>query len=558
MSQDKIQKLLIEIYGTSVGETTFKSCCELIESFRDKVDDSDFPLSEKDVMLITYGDQVQGQVSGRYIEELHNFYIQHLKSIINAVHFLPFFPYTSDDGFSVVDYLQIDPALGDWPQVKAFSEDANLMFDAVVNHISKSSSWFKGYCEGNSDYADFFIAEDPDKDLSMVTRPRALPLLHPFETCRGIEHIWTTFSEDQVDINASNPKVILKVLEALLTYAENGAKYIRLDAIAFLWKEIGTSCIHHEKTHAIVKLFRAVFEEVCPGLKIITETNVPHEENLSYFGDGRDEAHLVYNFTLPPLLAWSILNENSSRLRDWATSLDLPSEEVTFFNFTASHDGIGMRPLQGIMTPEEIEDLAQHSLDRGGHVSYKDNGDGTKSPYELNCNYMDFLCPLDLDLESKIKRFLCAQAVMLSMPGVPGIYVHSLLGSSNHHAGVEETGRARSINREKFHRSELEKELAEDGSRRQGVFGGYKKLLETRKSYDAFSPKSDASYPDLGEHSFGILRKGKNSSLLCVFNLSSTTQTTNHGHKGTSLFGHGEVEGISELPPNSFDWILLS
>jgi len=554
---EPIHALLTEIYGPELGALASAECQQLIENFRPRVDPNPFPLSEKDAMLITYGDQVQGGSPGRFIEELHDFYNVHLKEVINAVHFLPFFPYTSDDGFSVVDYLKIDPELGDWQQVKNFSKDANLMFDAVVNHISKSSDWFKGYCEGNPEYENFFIAEDPNTDLSMVTRPRALPLLHPFKTNRGEEHIWTTFSEDQVDINASNPKVMIKVLEALLIYAENGAKYIRLDAIAFLWKEIGTDCIHHPKTHAIVKLFRAVFEEVCPGLKIITETNVPHEENLSYFGSGRDEAHLVYNFTLPPLLAWSILNEDATRLRNWANSLQLPSEDVTFFNFTASHDGIGMRPLQGIMTPAEIEALAQHSLDRGGHVSYKDNGDGTKSPYELNCNYMDFLNPLNLDLDVKVQRFLCSQAVMLSMPGVPGIYVHSLLGSENHHDGVEETGRARSINREKFQRQNLEKEMAKPDSRRQKVFDGYRHLLSHRSEYDAFSPTSKTTYPDFGPKTFAILREGTDNSILCLFNLTSQEVNIEHGMKGRSLIQSGLRDNHSQLSPNSFDWILL-
>ena len=554
---NNIKELLNEIYGSEVASTTFDECQNLIEKFRPRVDPAPFPLSEKDAMLITYGDQVQGHQTGRFIEELHDFYKEHLKEIINAVHFLPFFPYTSDDGFSVVDYLQIDPDLGDWQQVKAFSHDANLMFDAVVNHISKSSNWFKGFCEGLPEFENFFIAEDPKKDLSMVTRPRALPLLHPFETNEGTKHIWTTFSEDQVDINASNPKVIVKVLEALLLYAENGAKYIRLDAIAFLWKEIGTTCIHHPKTHAIVKLFRAVFEEVCPGLKIITETNVPHEENLSYFGNGNDEAHLVYNFTLPPLLAWSILNQNSDRLRNWANTLELSSKDVTFFNFTASHDGIGMRPIQGILTPKEIEDLAQHSLDRGGHISYKDNGDGTKSPYELNCNYMDFLNPLNLPLTMKVQRFLCAQAVMLAMPGVPGVYIHSLLGSSNFHEGVEETGRARSINRQKFQREQLEQELSEEGGRRQLVFSGYQALLKVRSQHDAFSPQSETTYPDFGDKVFAIQRKGVSGSVLCLFNLSSSPAKISHGLSTTSLFNQKVSEGISQLSPNSFEWLSI-
>lgn len=517
-----LQEKFTKIYGETIGKDTHSKCRHLIDTYAPKIESKKESLSENDAILITYGDQVQSE-PGKHLACFHSFYNDHIKPYINSVHFLPFFPYTSDDGFSVVDYFQIDPELGNWEDVKAMSKDARLMFDAVVNHISKSSDWFQGYLNGDPEFEDFFIDVDPNTDLSQVVRPRALPLLTPFEGKRGKVNVWTTFSEDQIDINAANPNVLLKVLEALLVYAQNGARLIRLDAIAFLWKEIGTTCLHLENTHLIVKIFREVLEEVCPDMVIITETNVPHTENISYFGNGHDEAHMVYNFTLPPLLAWSLHRGHAKNLTSWAQTLKLDSQDICFFNFTASHDGIGMRPLQGILPTEEIDFLGDISLAHGGQVSYKNNGDGTKSPYELNCNYMDFLTPPQAELELKVRRFLCSQAVMISMPGVPGIYFHSLFGSGNDPEGVKITGRARTINRKKFKREELEQELSSEPRRRQ-VFEAYKSMLSIRKSEKAFHPKAKYEFLNLHPNLFSIIRYSKDESeqILCVFNLSDS------------------------------------
>lgn len=522
-----LQEKLTTLYGEN-GAEVYKDLRILIDQYAKEIHSKNESLSERDAILITYGDQVQS-APGKHLECFHQFYKDHIKELINSVHFLPFFPYTSDDGFSVVDYFKIDPELGDWSDVRAISEDARLMFDAVVNHISKSSDWFQGYLNNDPQYDNFFLDIDPATDLSKVTRPRALPLLSPFEGKRGKVNIWTTFSEDQVDINVENPKVLLKVLEALLEYAKNGARLIRLDAIAFLWKEIGTTCLHLPKTHLIVKIFREVLEEVCPDMVIVTETNVPHEENISYFGNGHDEAHMVYNFTLPPLLAWSILRGHAKNLTQWAQTLKLSSNEIFLFNFTSSHDGIGMRPLQGILPKEEIDFLGETSLAHGGHVSYKDNGDGTKSPYELNCNYMDFLTHEELGLEVKINRFLCSQAVMLAMPGIPGIYFHCLFGSGNDPEGVEVTGRARTINRKKFKREELDQLLGDKDSRCSKVYHAYSEMLKVRQNEKAFHPQGSYEFLELHSSLFSISRTSVDGQekVLCLFNLSESDVNLN-------------------------------
>ena len=368
-------------------------------------------LDETDSMLITYGDSITDKNEAG-IKTLHKFMKKHVKDAISSIHILPMYPYTSDDGFSVVDYKEINPSLGNWEDVNSLSDDYKLMFDGVINHISAKSDWFKKYLTGEDPYRNYFIECDPDVDYSKVTRPRALPLLTKFETNRGSRYIWTTFSEDQIDLNYKCIDVYSEILDVLMFYAKNGAKFIRLDAIAFLWKEPGTTCLNLEETHMVVKSYRRILEEYAPGVYFITETNIPHEQNISYFGNG-DEAHLVYQFPLPPLTMYSLITGDATKLTRWAKGLEEPGENTTFFNFLSSHDGIGVRPVEGILNDEERQVLIDATLTNGGVVSYKDNGDGTKSPYELNINYQDALAsPEDSD-EVRIGRFMAAETFIV-------------------------------------------------------------------------------------------------------------------------------------------------
>ncbi len=484
-------------------------------------------LTERDVILITYGDQVteRGQPPLQTLTEVLEKYI---KSAVTGVHILPFFPYSSDDGFSIIDHTAVNPDFGTWADVERLGRHFRLMFDAVINHVSAQSRWFQEFLKGNPEFADYFIVVEEGTDLSQVVRPRALPLLTPVQTAFGERLVWTTFSADQIDPDYANPDVLLKVIEVLLLYVEKGADLIRLDAIAYLWKKIGTTCIHLEETHRVVKLFRAIFDAVAPYVIIVTETNVPHEENVSYFGDGTDEAQMVYQFSLPPLVFHAFLSGDATYLSEWAAGLSSPSDSTTFFNFLASHDGIGVRPAEGILSPAEVQGLVERTLAHGGYVSYKTNSDGTQSVYELNISYFDALSDPDgaepLDLQAR--RFLASQAIMLSLAGVPGIYVHSLFGSRSDPAGVEQTGRYRSINREKFRRDELEQELADPSSLRHKVFYPYLHLIRTRAAHPAFHPNGPQQVLSIHPALFVLLRIAPDgdTSLLCIHNVSNAEQ----------------------------------
>lgn len=523
------------VYGPEVGRATFEQLKQLIEKYaylqeKQPVLPPDQRVTERDVMLITYGDQIQGG-PGSHLQTLHHWLEAHLQGTINTVHILPFYPYTSDDGFSVVDYRQVDPALGSWEDVRALHADFRLMFDGVINHISASSDWFQKFLQSQPPYRDYFIVTDPTLDLSQVTRPRALPLLTRFQTSEGEKYLWTTFSTDQIDLNFANPEVFLNIAELLLFYVSQGADLIRLDAIGYLWKEIGTNCIHLPQTHALVQVLRSVLDECAPNVLLITETNVPHRDNISYFGDGRNEAQLVYQFPLVPLVLNALHSGSARHLQTWAAGLEKISDTTTFFNFLASHDGIGVVPARGILSEAEVNDLVERTLAHGGRVSYKNNPDGTQSPYELNITYFDALSdPHNLSEpdDRKIDRFLVSQAIMLAMQGLPGIYFHSLFGSHNWLEGLAQTERARTINREKLNLETLETALADPANHAARVFARYTALIRQRIAQPAFHPNAAQFVVTLPDQAalFALLRTSTDSTqqILAIHNLSNQTQ----------------------------------
>jgi len=526
----RIQALLRSLYGERVGADTRLELGKLLARQAATADSSPKAdaLSQRDALLITYADQVQ-QPDRTPLQTLAGFAEQHLRDVLSGIHLLPFYPWSSDDGFSVKDFFAVEPAYGSWDDVARFRPGFDLMFDAVFNHMSAEGDWFQRFLRDEPAYHDFFVTVAGNPDLAQVVRPRALPLLTEFATARGPERIWTTFSADQVDVNGKNPRVLLALLEALLFYVAHGARFIRLDAIAYLWKEIGTTCIHLPQTHAVIQLMRAVLDEVAPHVQLITETNVPHADNISYFGDGTNEAQLVYNFALPPLVLHALLRGDASHLTRWATTLKAPSDRTTFFNFLASHDGIGLNPARGVLPQPEIDYLAERCLAHGGFINYKHNADGSKSPYEMNIVYFDALndAAAGEPVEVQVDRFLVAQAIMLALAGVPGIYFHSLFGSRNDRAAALASGINRRINRQKLALAELEADLADSSSLRACVFGRYGTMLQARRSQAAFNPHAAQRVFAGDRRLFAVLRAATAESdwVLCLHNVTNVPVT---------------------------------
>jgi sucrose phosphorylase len=510
-------------------------------------------------MLITYGDGIISD-NDKPLKTLKKFLDNYCSKEITNVHLLPICPSTSDDGFSVSDYREVDENLGDWKDINELCKNYGLMLDAVVNHSSKSHLWFKSSLEGVDEYKDYYIESDPNLDYSLVTRPRALPLLTKFMTTEGEKFYWTTFSEDQIDLNFSNPKVLAEMIEVLLFYALQGAKFIRLDAIGFAFKKLGTNCMHLEETHAIVKLMRLFLEDFFPSTYIITETNVPHEDNISYFGSG-DEAHLVYQFPLPPLVMFSLQSGDTTKLSTWTKSLeDTPlGKGNTYFNFLASHDGVGVRPIEGILSHNEKELLFETVTKNGGRISYKTNSDGSKSPYELNISYMNGITNPSKDKKEKFERFIAAQVIMLSLQGVPGIYYHSLLGSENWYEGVETSGINRRINREKLDFEKLTEEMKDTSSLRHMVLSRYKELLSIRGIHSAFSPYASQNVFSLSASLFAVERYNEltNEKIIAIINVTDKTVELHEPIKGKNLLSKEQSDLITKIDPYQVAWILV-
>jgi glycosidase len=553
--EEKIKGYLDILYKENEKEQAWILLEETYENWKPYACKRADKLSEKDCIMISYGDCIQAKGENPLCT-LKRFLDEFCPETISNVHLLPVFPYTSDDGFSVADYSNIAPELGTWEDVRELGESKGIMMDAVINHTSKSHDWFLRCCRGEKPYCDYYIECDPNADYSQVTRPRALPLLTAFDTKEGKKWFWTTFSEDQIDVNFRSPFLLKEIVEVLLLYVKNGARFIRLDAIGFAWKRIGTSCMHLKETHTLVKLLRSFVEELYPGTCIITETNVPHKENISYFGNG-DEAHMVYQFPLPPLVFYTMLTQNSEKLTTWAKSLEetpLP-EGTTFFNFLASHDGIGVRPVDGILNEEEKNCLLEATLKRGGRISYKQNSDGSKSPYELNISYLNAVTdPKETDIRKKANCFLASQAVILSMQGVPGIYYHSLLGSENWEEGVELSGINRRINREKLRFNTLKEELKQEGTLRKYVFDGFTHMLEVRSKNEAFSPMASQRVLNFGQEIFALERGNKVTILINVTD-HNVTLPGNKILKGRNLLQGEEVTEIRQLKPYEIIWL---
>ncbi len=476
--------------------------------------------NEKDIVLITYGNSICS-ASEKPLKTLRRFAGRYLAGLFSTIHILPFFPYTSDDGFAVSDFMQVNPDLGTWDDLTSFTPDFTLMADLVINHVSSAHPWFQNYLQNLDPGRDYFIEAFPGSDYTRVVRPRSTPLFTRYITSGGPRDVWTTFSADQVDLDFSNPEVLLEMIRTMIFYIARGIRIIRLDAIAFLWKQPGTTSLHLPETHEIVKLLRDIAAYICPGTLILTETNVPNRENWSYFGS-HDEAHMVYQFSLPPLLLHALHTGNAGYLNRWVQEIPVTSEDQTFLNYTASHDGIGVRPLEGLLPAGEIDRLISGMTGFGGMVSKKINANGSQSPYEINITYLDAMKGTQLGPDNfQEERFVTSQAIMMALRGIPAVYIHSLLGTTNDYAGIETSGRARSINRKQLKEEEISGLLASDTMQRR-LFERLTHLMRIRRNCPAFHPGCRQELLELDNSVLAFTRTDMKTGLqvICLSNMS--------------------------------------
>lgn len=522
--------------------------------------------NQQDIIAITYGDSIVREGENPLVT-LHGFFQQNFADIINAIHILPFYPYSSDDGFAVINYKQVNDKLGNWPDVEDIARDFKLMADLVVNHVSSRSEWFEQFRKNHKPEKDFFICEDPSTDLSEVVRPRTNPLLRPVETLEGEKHVWCTFSYDQVDLNFKNPQVLLEMVSIVNYYLERGVQIFRLDAVAFLWKEIGTSCLNLPQTHEIIRLLRTLIEYKNPKSIIITETNIPNRENLAYFGNA-NEAHIIYNFALPPLLLHALLTGQNFHLNNWLMSMPPAQDGTTYLNFIASHDGIGLRPVEGILSDEETEEITDVMQQFGGRISWRKLADGGVKPYEINISLIDALSgTLKGPDDFQVPRFICAHIIMLGLEGIPAVYIHSLLATPNDLYKMEQSGSNRAINRHVWQCQDLNQALTDTSSIHSKVLQQLKNIISIRTQQDAFHPNATQYTLHLGEGIFAFWRQSRkrNQSIFCIHNISDETQSVPlrgvnlvHTQQWQDLFTGTEYNDLTdtlELQPYQSLWL---
>ena len=491
---------------------------------------------QQDVILIAYGysimryrdaEQAVAVPSEPPLHTLHRFMKNQCAGTINALHILPFYPYSSDEGFSVMNYVQVNESLGSWDDIQGIAQDVKLMADLVINHCSSRSRWFENFIQGKEPGLSYFKTASLNDDLSDVVRPRTSPLLNTVQTALGERHVWCTFSPDQVDLDFANPLVLNEFVGIIRHYLDNGIKIFRLDAVAFLWKELNTSCINLPQTHEVIRLLRTLIEHVEPSAVIITETNIPNRENLSYFGNA-NEAHCIYNFSLPPLLLHTLLSGDSKALKHWMMSMPPAQNGTAYFNFIASHDGIGLRPVEGLLDEDELGQMVNTVSRFGAKVSMRTANNGTSSPYELNIALFDALQGTHKGVDKwGLQRFTCAHAIMFALEGIPGLYIHSLLGTTNDYERFENSQHNRCINRHRWQESALLEKLADQSSHHYHVFTQINNLLAIRKQQDAFHPNATQFTLHLTGALFGFWRQSidRRQSVFCVYNISDEPQT---------------------------------
>lgn len=519
------REILDLLYG-SAGASTASRLEDLLEEHQSERTPAEL-WDERDAWLITYPDQFRREGESP-LHTLGQFFDDHLASTLNGLHILPFYPWSSDDGFAVIDPTTVDPAYGAWEDVESISAHHRLTVDAVVNHLSAKSTWFRRYLADDPAYENFFLDLHPDTDVTSVVRPRTTPLLTRFPSATGDRWVWTTFSADQVDLDYHNPDVLITILGVLLDYAAHGTAVIRLDAIAFLWKELGTTCMSLLQTHALVELIRSCLDATYPGTLVLTETNVPHDENVSYFGTKeRPEAHVVYQFPLAPLLLHTFATGDTAALTTWAASLD-NRRGTTFLNFLASHDGVGVRPAEGILTSEEIEALCDLAVASGGAVGRRTTPDGATSPYELNATWFDLLAVGHTEADA-IARHLASHAIMLALRGIPAVYIHSLFGTSNDAAAYERTGLRRSLNRHRFDDLDaLDQHIRNPTSRAHRILRDLRTMLEQRRVNPAFHPQAEQRILDAPNGLVAIERRAADAMLLVLVNTTPEAIDVHH------------------------------
>ncbi len=521
--KDRIKNHLSSIYHNVLERNEIQNISKKIDNiFKNSKKNNKIELwDEKDFFLITYADSIKNKKK-KNLQTLNKFLNLFCKEF-KFIHILPFFPYSSDDGFAVKDYKTINSEHGNWEDFKLIASSFNVMIDLVINHCSSKNTLFKNFIYNENPGADYFISNNKKfKISSKIVRPRSSDLSKKVLINGKIKYVWCTFSHDQVDFNFKNPDVLIYFLEIIKFYLEKKSKALRLDAVAFLWKQIGTRCINLPQTHEIVRLIRTILEKYYGNILLITETNIPSNENLSYFGNN-NEAHCIYNFTLAPLLIHSLISGNSIYLKQWSRSMPPAQERNAYLNFLSTHDGIGLRPVEGILPDTELLKYIDFLKKQGGLLTYRDS-QGKKTVYEVNITLFNALKNTYAGNDSySLERFTLAHTILFSLEGIPAVYILNLFGTENDYKKVKVTNVNRSINRTNWDYEKLAKKLNNKLSKNFQIYNKLKKIMILRKKQPAFHPNATQFTLQLKDCFFGLWRQSidRSQSIFCISNLTN-------------------------------------
>lgn len=536
--EEQICDRLAKLYPHHDPITLFESCTSTLGPYQPPNKKSRW--SEKDAILICYPDQVVSE---------HEKPLATLKSVLSEfgetfslVHILPFFPSSSDGGFAVIDHLEVAPELGSWEDIESIVTDRGIMADLVLNHVSSKHRWMQEFRRNSGPGSRCLKTALPDEDLSMVVRPRTSELLVECATDAGLKYLWCTFGPDQIDVDWAEPEVLIEMLRAVERLLDAGIRWIRLDAVAYTHKVVGTKCVHLEETHELVRLLRDLLEWCCPDAVLVTETNVPHEENLSYLRDGK-QAHAAYNFTLAPLLTFSLLLGTSRQLVRWLREAESPPPNATLINFLGSHDGIGLRPVEDILDKADFRALVEAATQAGGTWSGHASGEETQ-PYEMN------VAPASL---FGMDRLLTGHTLLASLRGVPAYYFPAVEGELNNLDDVENEGHNRAINRPK-RTVTSRNQLLDDVriSSRDELL----RRLTLRGKISAFHPDAQQRVLDLESPLLGLVRGDEESAPVTVIaNLGFEAAVYSFDEPHFDLLSERTLHGDVPVAPAEILWL---
>ena len=514
-------------------------------------------------------------------------------SNVNYIHLMPFLDTTegkSDGGYAVSDFRKVQKKLGTMEDLENFTQACHkrkisVCCDFVMNHTSEDHEWAKKARSGDGEYMSryFFYRDYSIPAEYEKTVPQVFPTTAPgnFTWLQEAGHfVMTTFYPYQWDLNYRNPRVFNEMVYNFLFLANKGIDVMRIDAVPYIWKELGTSCRNLPQVHTIVRMMRMICEIVCPGVLLLGEVVMEPEKVVPYFGTvEKPECHMLYNVTTMAT-TWHTVATRDIRLLKLQMDIvsSLPKEYV-FLNYLRCHDDIGW----GL----DYEWLKQFGIGEVSHKKYLNdfltgaipesfsrgelyNSDPTSGDARL-CGTTASLCGIEkaayerneADLEQAVRLDLMLHAYMLTQSGIPVIYSGDEIGQENDYSYHEEPDRwgdSRYLHRGKF-RWDLEKKRAETGSVQQKLFDGIGKLEKLRKSSPLFNTDAAVRTFDTTDNSvLGIIRENGGQKLVAFFNFSESEKTVQLDEEDgvyTDLIS-GQAAGQQEvkIPGYGVYWLL--